>query len=148
MMFELKLFLLCIISVNCTSIIQITPFPTHNALRCSTLHASRYSFLTIFFPFLISLDGVPVNQLEILSLDFTNVKTLGPVDSDGKVISGCANDEPLITLVKSNVDFVGLVVVGCQSIVATDSTIDLETVLVRDSTAHELIDLQSLPIIE
>ncbi|KAL0224564.1 hypothetical protein P9112_003954 [Eukaryota sp. TZLM1-RC] len=73
------------------------------------------------------------------TLDFTNVKTLGPVDSDGKVISGCANDEPLITLVKSNVDFDDVVVVGCQSqsIVATDSTIDLETVLVRDSTATD-----------
>ncbi|KAL0204853.1 hypothetical protein P9112_000160 [Eukaryota sp. TZLM1-RC] len=73
------------------------------------------------------------------TLDFTNVKTLGPVDSDGKVISGCANDEPLITLVESNVDFDDVVVVGCQSqsIVATDSTIDLETVLVRDSTAHD-----------
>ncbi|KAL0223839.1 hypothetical protein P9112_003229 [Eukaryota sp. TZLM1-RC] len=73
------------------------------------------------------------------TLDFTNVKTLGPVDSDGKVISGCANDEPLITLVKSNVDFYDVVVVGCQSqsIVATDSTIDLETVLVRDSTATD-----------
>ncbi|KAL0223837.1 hypothetical protein P9112_003227 [Eukaryota sp. TZLM1-RC] len=77
------------------------------------------------------------------TLDFTNVKTLGPVDSDGKVISGCANDEPLITLVKSNVDFDDVVVVGCQSqsIVATDSTIDLETVLVRDSKASGHVEL-------
>ncbi|KAL0226009.1 hypothetical protein P9112_013333 [Eukaryota sp. TZLM1-RC] len=73
------------------------------------------------------------------TLDFTNVKTLGPVDSDGKVISGCANDEPLITLVKSIVDFDDVVVVGfqSQSIVTTDSIIDLETVLVRHSTAND-----------
>ncbi|KAL0215418.1 hypothetical protein P9112_007602 [Eukaryota sp. TZLM1-RC] len=73
------------------------------------------------------------------TLDFTNVKTLGPVDSDGKVISGCANDEPLITLVKSIVDFDDVDAVGCQSqsIVTTDSIIDLETVLVRHSTAND-----------
>ncbi|KAL0208163.1 hypothetical protein P9112_010750 [Eukaryota sp. TZLM1-RC] len=61
------------------------------------------------------------------------------LDSDGKVIGGCANDEPLITLVKSNVDFDDVVVVGfqSQSIVTTDSTIDLETVLVRHSTAND-----------
>ncbi|KAL0209872.1 hypothetical protein P9112_009956 [Eukaryota sp. TZLM1-RC] len=67
-------------------------------------------------------------------VDFTNVKTVGPVDFDGKVISGCTNDKLLITLVKFNVDSFDVVVVCCQSqsIVATDSSIDLETVPATD----------------
>ncbi|KAL0224159.1 hypothetical protein P9112_003549 [Eukaryota sp. TZLM1-RC] len=91
--------------------------------------------------------------LHDLSLSDPSV-TFDLFDSDGKVISGCANDEPLITLVKFNVDFGDVLLVVCQSqsIVATDSVIDLETVLVRDSTAtdshFELIHLESLPNIE
>ncbi|KAL0209928.1 hypothetical protein P9112_010012 [Eukaryota sp. TZLM1-RC] len=67
--------------------------------------------------------------------EVTNVKLVGLVDFKGKVISGCTHNAPLITSVKSSVDFGDVVVVGCrsQSIVATDSFIDLETVLVLGS---------------
>ncbi|KAL0211358.1 hypothetical protein P9112_009656 [Eukaryota sp. TZLM1-RC] len=103
-----------------------------------SISKSEISLTNLDIVDLTSYSGSFINA-DDSTLDFTNVKTLGPVDSDGKVISGCANDEPLITLVKSNVVFVDVDVVGCQSqsIVATDSTIDLETVLVRDSTATD-----------
>ncbi|KAL0211344.1 hypothetical protein P9112_009642 [Eukaryota sp. TZLM1-RC] len=103
-----------------------------------SISKTEISFTNLDIIDLTSYSGSFINADES-TMDFTKVKTLGPVDSDGKVISGCANDEPLITLVKSNVDFDDVVVVGCQSqsIVATDSTIDLEAVLVRDSTATD-----------
>ncbi|KAL0209940.1 hypothetical protein P9112_010024 [Eukaryota sp. TZLM1-RC] len=94
-------------------------------------------------------------------VDFTDFKTVGPVDSDNKVIGGCANNAPLITLVKSIVDLGDVVVVGCHSqfIVVTDSFIDLETVLVCGSTTTDdyfeltkttlnFLNLESLPNIE
>ncbi|KAL0209943.1 hypothetical protein P9112_010027 [Eukaryota sp. TZLM1-RC] len=107
----------------------------HFCCLCTLVFSHWDSNSPLFFIFLELVVLEPMTlDIFVTDVHFTNVKTVGPADFDGKVIDGCINDKPLITLAKFNVDSFDVVVVGCQSqsIVATDSIIDLEAVPVTD----------------
>ncbi|KAL0209926.1 hypothetical protein P9112_010010 [Eukaryota sp. TZLM1-RC] len=110
-----------------TNLISASPYRDTNQIRSLPKYDGD-SFREVYPP----MSPPPLNNNEKRYFLPMNqfVATLASV----LFIGGCTNDKFLITLAKFNVDSLDVVVVGCQSqsIVATDSIIDLETVPATD----------------